>query len=269
MQPSRSTVVFSVSSGAGHGLLFALAALTPIRILPADVWFTLAAFSLVILLVTAGLIGSTFHHERPEQTERSSWPSRERVAAIAVCPVAVLFAIERILRADAVAIDGMTFALAAASAAGATATVFCAAMIYASDATAPRWRNRWVVPGFLANGLMTGALWLFGLVHVSGGSAPLSGLVALAAVSLAGILKLAYWRSADRGGGATPDAGKHTGTLRLATSWVAFALPALLVIATGFAGAGLLATLLALAAAASASAGMLIERWLFLAEARG
>lgn len=267
MQPSRSTVVFSVSSGAGNGLLFVLAALTPIRILPGDVWFALAAFCLVLMLLTSGLIASTFRRDRRERTERSSWPSRERVAAIAVCPVAALFAIERILRADTGMIDGPTLAIAAASAAGAAATVFCTAMIYASDSAAPRWRNRLVVPSFLANGLMIGALWLFGLVHLFGGSAPVPGLVALAAVSLAGVLKLVYWRAADRGRDATADAGKHTGTLRLATSWVAFALPALLIIAAGVAGAGLLATLLALAAAASASAGMVVERWLLFTEA--
>jgi DMSO reductase anchor subunit len=62
-------------------------------------------------------------------------------------------------------------------------------------------------------------------------------------------------------------ARKHSARLRLIAQVLAFALP-LLLLASAFALSGWLPTILSLAAAASQLAGVLVERWLFFAEAK-
>ena len=57
---------------------------------------------------------------------------------------------------------GLCGILAAALAA---ATIYCTGMIYASLKPIHQWHNRWVVPGYLALGLMSGLLLLDFLVR--------------------------------------------------------------------------------------------------------
>ena len=148
---------------------------------------------------------------------------------------------------------------------------------------------------------MTGCVLFNALLQVFGrGSAPVLSL-ALALTVLGWAWKIATWRHNDRLGiGATLNsatglaggevrslewphteenyilkemgfrvARKHSARLRLIAQALAFALPlALLATAFGLPVAPWLSAALSLIAAVSQIAGMLVERWLFFAEAK-
>ena len=97
MKPAPSIVFFTVASGAGYGLLFWLGLLRPTGLLPQAPAFALTCLGLSLLLITAGLLASTFHLGNPQRAWRalsqwrSSWLSREGVVAVlAYVPALVL-----------------------------------------------------------------------------------------------------------------------------------------------------------------------------------
>ena len=75
-------------TGAGYGLLGLLGVSAPFELLANDPQFGLSAVVVALLLITAGLLSSTFHLGRPERAWRalsqwrSSWLSREGVLAL-------------------------------------------------------------------------------------------------------------------------------------------------------------------------------------------
>ena len=99
MHPAISVIFFTAASGAGYGLLALLGIAVPGGLLPADPWFGVAALGLALALVSAGLLSSTFHLGHPERAWRavsqwrSSWLSREGVAALATYIPTGLFGI--------------------------------------------------------------------------------------------------------------------------------------------------------------------------------
>jgi DMSO reductase anchor subunit len=300
MHPSFSVIFFTTASGAGYGLLALLGVLAPLGVTPADASFGFVALGLALGGITAGLVSSTFHLGRPERALRafsqwrSSWLSREGVASVLTYVPAGLFAIAWVFLGTVSALLGLLAAL------GAVVTVFCTAMIYRSLKPIQRWHNSWVVPNYLALALMTGALWFALLLQLFGaGNRGVSWLV-LAAILLAAALKLGYWRFIDGSASASTVATatglgalgpvrlfeaphtsenyllkemgfqiarKHAAKLRRITFVLAFALPFLLGIAPLLA-AGWPAALAAILAAPLATIGVLVERWLFFAEAK-
>jgi DMSO reductase anchor subunit len=254
---------------------------------------------LALGLISVGLLSSVAHLGRPERAWRalsqwrSSWLSREGVAAIATFPPAILFGLAMLAGRDGLAVF---FGLVAAG--GAVATVWCTGMIYASLKPVREWHLPLIAPGYLAFGAFTGAALLAGASAIAGGGRAALLLAALlAAVAL--IVKRATWAAAD--GAAAPAsaasltglsrfgtvrpldppntetaylmremgfriARAHAAKLRRIALWGGFAAPAVLLAIASVAG-GLVATLLAPLAAAAALAGMLVERWLFFAEA--
>ena len=300
MHPAFSVIFFTTASGAGYGLLALLGLLAPLGLLPAGRWFGFAGLALALGLITFGLLSSTFHLGHPERAWRalsqwrSSWLSREGIVAVATYLPAGLFGIGWVFLER---VDGVFAIAGVLSALGAVATVGCTAMIYASLKPVPQWRSRWVLPGYLAFAAMTGALLLVALAGPFGATVPWLGYLAVAAVLVGLAVKLAYWRAID-GAAAVSTAESATGLGRLggvhlldppnteenylmremgyrvARKYAArlrrlallfgFVAPALLIvmsIGTGAWPAGLLAAL-------SAGLGMVIERWLFFAEAR-
>lgn len=303
MHPALSIIVFTTLSGAGYGLLFWLGLLGAAGALPPERGFGFAAFALALGAVTAGLVASTWHLGHPERAWRalgqwrSSWLSREGVAALATYLPAGLFAIGWVFlgtTAGAWAAAGLLAAL------GALATVICTAQIYRSLKPIQRWHNAWVLPNYLALAAMTGALWLAALVALLGPDRPLPAVIALAAIAVAAPLKFGYWRFIDRTAGASTAgsatglgrfgevrlfeaphssdnyllkemgfhiARKHAATLRrlaLAAGMAApFGLTLLALALGGWSGAAL-----SLLAAALAQLGVFVERWLFFAEAK-
>lgn len=298
MRPAASIVWFTTASGAGYGLLFLLGLLAPFGLVPADAALGLAALGLALALIVFGLVASVFHLGRPERAWRafsqwrSSWLSREGVAALATFAPTFAFAIGWI------AFQQPWLAAGALAALGAAATVGCTGMIYRSLRAVPAWANAWTLPNYFALALYTGAVWLQLLLTLFGASHRLAaGLVVLSGLAAWGC-KLAYWRSvaaarpAATAESATGLAGPihllaapHTEEnyvlkemgfqvarnlaprLRRIVHLGLFAVPLAATMA-GFACAGWPAIALALIAAACASVGALVERWLFFAEAK-
>jgi DMSO reductase anchor subunit len=300
MRPAYSVIFFTVLSGAGYGLLGLLGGLGALGGLPEGPGFAVTALVLALALISAGLASSAGHLGHPERAWRalsqwrSSWLSREGVLAVATYAVAGLFALAWLFS------GGLALALAgAATAAMCVLTVVCTAMIYASLKPVRQWRNRWVPANYLALGLASGAVWLYALVTLWGAPgdvhAPYAGLT----VVVAWVLKLGYWRAIDGEKGAS-DVGsatglgglgavrlldpphteenylqhemgfriarKHAGRLRRIAQGAGFAAPAVLVL-LGMVTPAWAAAALGLLAASIMTAGLLVERWLFFAEA--
>ncbi len=305
MHPAFSIIFFTSAAGAGYGLLALLGLLAPFGLLPASPLFGLAALALALGLVVAGLLSSLAHLGRPERAWqalsqwRSSWLSREGVAAVATFLPAGVFAIAWIvLSADGGGVAGVAGWITAAMAA---VTVYCTAMIYASLKPIRQWANPWVPRTYLALSLMTGALLLNALLGVAGQAVGWSSLLALASVALAWAAKEGHWRhcatarpvsTAETATGLghigrvhlldaphsednylLKEMGfrvgrRHAVRLRLITRLAAFALPAALSLGALVAGPGALSGTLALLAAIAAALGVIAERWLFFAEAK-
>ncbi len=300
MHPAFSVIFFTVSSGAGYGLavgliLFALAG-------PAGTDPVLAGggFCLALALIAAGLISSLGHLGHPERAWRalsqwrSSWLSREGVAALATFPPLLFFGWSWVIWGQPNLLAGVLAMM------GALATVWCTAMIYASLKPIRRWRNGFTGPAYLALAAASGSLLLALLVRMSGQQMLAIALAPIPLLAIAAIVKSRYWRWIDRVDSAsTPEtatglgalgkvalleaphteenyllkemgyriARKHAAKLRRLAMDLGFLLPMVLVVvatqASTLAGCGMLA-----AAVALCLFGCLTERWLFFAEAR-
>jgi sulfite dehydrogenase (quinone) subunit SoeC len=298
LHPAYSIILFTTASGAGYGLLAWAGLLAAAGTLPPGRGLALAVLGTGLGLVTAGLLSSTAHLGRPERAWRAvtqwrtSWLSREAVAALATYAAAAAFAYGWLTDGRPTAPAGL------ATAALSAATVAATGMIYASLKPVARWRSGWTVPVYLALAAATGLLWLLALAILAGHRWRGLEAAAPAVVAAAWALKEAYWRATDgRAGASTPGtatalghlgrvrlldpphtegnylmremghrvARRHARRLRLAARALAFALPlALAALALAAGGTWALWPL----AAACATAGTLIERWLFFAEAR-
>lgn len=300
MKPAASIVVFTTLSGAGYGLLFWLALLRPAGLVPHSAWFGVPVLLLALLLISVGLLSSVAHLGRPERAWRalsqwrSSWLSREGVAAVATFPPAILFGLSMLAGREGLAVF---FGLVAAG--GAVATVWCTGMIYASLKPIREWHLPLVAPGYLVFGAFTGAALLAGAAAMAGGGRSALLLAALLA-TVALIVKRATWAASDaapapataasltglsRFGAVRPldlpntetaylmremgfrVARAHAAKLRRIALWGGFVAPAVLLAAAALSG-GIAAAILAPLAAAAAIAGMLVERWLFFAQAK-
>ncbi len=179
-------------------------------------------------------------------------------------------------------------------------TVYCTGMIYASLKPVREWHQPLVAPIYLAFALLSGALLAHPLLILFGAPRALVAGVAVIGAPLAFGLKTLYWQTIDdraagqharerhRPGciGQGPDdrATAHPDQLPARPRWAspspastlascAFsAMPsgaggAALLTLLALASAGALAGMLALLAALSGLMGIVIERWLFFAEA--
>jgi DMSO reductase anchor subunit len=291
MKPAWSVIFFTVSSGAGLGWMIWLLVARWLGVGLPDRVFAASSLLAVILLV-AGLGSSTLHLANRRNAWRalvrwrSSWLSREGLFALALFPAGALTlyaiasgqpALERLAGTVLLVLAG--------------ATLYCTAMIYAVLKTVPRWHCWHVRAAYpllaLASG---GVLWCAAAQWSAISVAPAQTLTALL-LAAGAALKYAYWKrfagdgpvddsraSALRLNGRVRllDAG-HTGpnfltnefgfevardrALRL--KWLslalAFALPLLVVI---------FAPSLTVLAALACLAGLMVERWLFFAEAQ-
>ena len=302
MHPALSVIVFTVATGAGYGLLALTGIAFALGAVPVGTGFAATTLGLAFALTTGGLLASTAHLGHPERAwraftqVRSSWLSREGVASLATYVPFAAFAGGWILLGPAtpwLPLAGL------AGAALAAVTVWCTAMIYRSLRPVHQWCNPHVVPVYLALALMSGALWLDALTRLFGQPHRVIGVVAALAIVLAVVLKERYWRfidgtkSASSAGSATglgrfgevrlldpPHTGssylldemgfrlarKHATRLRRIALAAGFALPLALTLLALI--APVLGAAAATLAALSAMAGLLVERWLFFAEAK-
>lgn len=303
MHPALSIVLFTTASGAGFGLLLLLGIGAPLGLLPDSGWFAFAALATAVGLVVAGLGSSTLHLGRPERAWRafsqwrSSWLSREGVFSVLTFVPTAVFGIGWVFFGVTRGVVGLCGILAAILAA---ATIYCTGMIYASLKPIHQWHNGWVVPGYLAIGLMAGFLVLDFLVRFWVRHAPILALLTLVSVAVAWLIKERYWLFIDTNSAPstmasatglgrrgrvrvfeTPHteenyllkemgfqiARKHARRLRQIARLAGFALPALASFVAIFLG-GVTGVAVAGLAVFSAALGLVVERWLFFAEAK-
>ncbi|RWD32240.1 DmsC/YnfH family molybdoenzyme membrane anchor subunit [Mesorhizobium sp.] len=302
MHPALSVVFFTTATGAGYGLLALLGVLAGQGFVPPDFWLGLVGMGLALGLISAGLLSSAGHLGRPERAWRafsqwrSSWLSREGVASVATFVPAGLFAIGWVVLGRT---NGWVTVAGLLAAVGAVATVCTTGMIYASLKPIAQWHSRFTLPGYLIFSAMSGSMLLNTLLQGFGiGSNTFLAVSALLTL-LGWGWKLATWRYNDRleipttantatglAGGTVRSlewphteenyllkemgfriARKHKARLRQITQVLAFALPVLLLVAV-FALPWPYAAVLSTLAAIVQFAGMLVERWLFFAEAK-
>jgi sulfite dehydrogenase (quinone) subunit SoeC len=302
MHPAYSVIVFTTASGAGYGLLALLGALAGVGLLPPDRRLGLVGLGTALALITAGLLSSTAHLGRPARAWRAfsqwrtSWLSREAIAAVATCVPAGLFALGWVVLGS---MDPWVMATGLLSAVGAAATVSATAMIYASLKPVAQWHSGFTLPAYLAFSAMTGLTLLNAIFQGLGFGSPDLVLAAVGGALIGWGVKYAAWRDGDAAGsGLTANAAtglaggsvrslewphtnanyvlkemgyrvarKHASRLRGIAQALAFALPAIVLLA-GLAIGGWAATVLSVLAAPIQLAGMLVERWLFFAEAK-
>jgi DMSO reductase anchor subunit len=302
MHPAYSVIFFTTATGAGYGLIAVLALGAACGVVPMDRSLGFAGFGLGLALVTGGLLSSTFHLGRPERAWRafsewrSSWLSREGIAALATYVPMVLTALGWVWLERA---DGVLGLIAILAALAAAVTVYCTGQIYATLPTIRQWQQPLTTPVYLVLALATGALLAAFLVNASGYAWAPFGRLAFLALAAGLALKLLYWRAIDRtaprysieeatGLGplgkvhpldpphSQPNyvmremgyaiARKHAERLRGFVVLLLFALPMALLLVAG--GAPWPVPTMALGVAiAFATIGVLIERWLFFAEA--
>ncbi|HWF93561.1 MAG TPA: DmsC/YnfH family molybdoenzyme membrane anchor subunit [Xanthobacteraceae bacterium] len=302
MHPAFSIIFFTAATGAGSGLLAMLGTLAACSRLPPDRGLGLISLGIALGLIAAGLMSSTLHLGHPERAWRafsqwrSSWLSREGIASLFTFVPTGLFGIGWILFGRT---DGIMAAAGVAMAAAATITVVATGMIYASLKPIAQWSSGFTLPAYLIFALMTGAVLLNGILTLLDQPDRLVQAVALVAVGVGWIWKVATWRHNDRLGAAatlnsaTGLAGgvvrsvewphteenyllkemgyrvarKHAARLRLIAQLLAFGLPLLATALAATTGGGI-AKIAVLIAVLGQAPGILVERWLFFAEAK-
>lgn len=280
MHPAPSIILFTTLSGLGFGML----AFLGFDISPPLGWIAFVFFVFAYVLSVGGLLASTFHLGHPERALkafsqwRSSWLSREGCAAVATLVIMALYGLGLVF------FDARWSFLGILGAALAVFTIFATSMIYTQMRTVPRW-NHWSPPVlFLGYAIAGGAL-------MTGRTG-----VALWLLLLVGIVQIVAWLDQDRrekasdtnlstatglGHIGTPRAfeaphtgenyltqemvfrvgRKHAAVLKIVTLILAVALPVVLLMLPFH-------HLLAALAVISHISGVLVQRWLFFAEAR-
>ncbi len=298
MKPALSVVFFTVVSGAGLGLL-SWTELAMLAGMASDPRMTARVLVLALLLVTAGLLSSTLHLANARNAWQSyrrfasSWLAREAVFALLLFPVVLLCAWQVHEQGAAALV------LAVVSLVVSLAVLVSTVMIYACLRTIPHWSNWQTRIGMPLFGLMSGALLLLA-VHSSRFAGTPAQIAVLVLLGLGLGVKYSYYISHRRIAETAPsvnealnlgidpqtqrinarvrllDVGHAHGTfltrefgyelprtrvlwLRLSVLGLGFVVPACIV----WWWPGWIWV-----AVACCVAGLLLERWLFFAEAR-
>ena len=304
MQPALSIIFFTVVSGAGFGLFIALAVAGLFGSPSADT--ATAACITGLVLVTSGLVSSTFHLANPRNAWRAfsrfktSWLAREGVLAVVFYPLALAYAAlwwtqgNDLANPPWVLASLLVFVVA-------LATIFSTGMIYACLKTIRQWHTPLTPANYILLSLVPGHLLLLAIEDFAGvGVSAYEFEIALALLAAAALMKLIYyaWMSPEPRAAQGPTINTATGftraTVRLLdvghgagtflTEEFGYRLARekstllrALVFAFGFALPALLIIVgltrvpqwpVAFPALLSSIAGIFIERWLFFAEAR-
>ena len=298
MHPAFSIIAFTTLSGTGYGLaaVLGLGLLDPAAPATSVAWLT------ALGLIGVGLLSSTLHLGNPQRAWRafsqwrSSWLSREGVMAVITFLPLACSTIAALWAGRYIALPALLGSLLS------LATVFCTAMIYASLRSVQAWATPLTPLCYILFALAGGST-LATFFAAAGAGVPLR-LPLLACVFLAGawIAKLA-WRNRMNTTRArsTPEtatglghigrvrlferphvnenyltremgfrvARKHAAKLATISLLLGGVLPFLIMAGLLMVSGAPTPTLVACAVAvASHTVGMLIERWLFFAEAR-
>ncbi len=302
MHPAYSVIVFTTASGMGYGLLALLGLVGAVHGPASTFAFGVTCLAFAFALIGAGLMASTAHLGHPERAWRalsqwrSSWLSREGVAAIVTFAPALAFGWAWLTpQAD----PHLIRALGLVTLCCCAVTVGFTGMIYQSLRTIRQWHHPLVTPVYLAFALATGSTLLMAIAQGFGRGQVVQSTITAGTLVLVLVLKILWWRAIDRDPGRftmgdatglkklgevrqwevphTAEnfvmnemgyriARKHATKLRrLVVAGLALALALSLVT---FAPVPALAIPAAILAAFVAYAAAFLERWLLFAEAR-
>ena len=191
MSPPFSIIIFTVLSGAGLGLAVLLATLGSGNSQQA-LW-TAAALS--SLLIISGLGASVGHLANPKNAwrafmrVRTSWLSREAVLATLFFPVFFLWVL--LVNNDSIYITALRVMLIIV----ASLTIFSTAMIYQSLKPIPQWHHPLTAINYLLLALMSGAL-LLSIISVVFGIMMQDAMTVTVYLTVAAVIgKIThYWR---------------------------------------------------------------------------
>ncbi len=280
MHPAPSIILFTVCSGLGFGMLTFLGFDPDAPTGWVAFWFFLIAF----LLSVGGLLSSTFHLGHPERflkafsQWRSSWLSREGVLAVAALVVMGLYALGLVFFSAQWSVLGWLGGALSAL------TVFATSMIYTQMKTVPRWNN-WSVPvlflgyalvgGALLTGRVTWVLWLLPVLAIvqivawfdQDRREAATDTTIATATGLGKIGKVRAFEAPHTGDNYLTKemvfriGRKHAAVLKVIALFLFAALPLLLLLLPFH-------HMLAIVAVLAHLAGVVVQRWLFFAEAR-
>jgi DMSO reductase anchor subunit len=303
MHPAYSVIVFTTASGAGYGLLIWLAVAVALNLVPRDPVLGFFGLGVALALITVGLLTSTAHLGRPERAWRSlsqwksSWLSREGVAAIVTYLPAGVLGLGWVFGEF---VPGQIAIGAWLSVPCALVTIWCTGMIYASLPTIRAWHQPLVAPVYLALALATGGVLLSFVLVTFGHDVRWAAGVSGMALLLGAVLKRMYWTAIDaakksytaeaatglgRFGTVRPldpphtqpnfvmremgyqVARRHAVKLRGMAAMLLFLLPLAGMILLLIEPPHAVQWAVAAAALLSTTIGVMMERWLFFAEA--
>lgn len=280
MHPAPSIILFTTLSGLGFGMLAFLGLDVPAPRGWTAFWFFLIAFALAV----GGLLSSTFHLGHPERALkaftqwRSSWLSREAWFAVLTLILMGLYAIGLVFFETRLRIFGITGGIMA------LVTVISTAMIYTQMRTVPRWNN-WATPIVFLGYAITGGALLTGRVELVRAILPLMLILQTfswldqarreredttdidTATGLGSRGKVRPFEAPHTGNSYLTKemvfriGRKHSAVLKVISLLIGMILPTFLLFLPFHHAIAALAILLHLG-------GVLIQRWLFFAEAR-
>ena len=296
MHPAPSIILFTTLSGLGYGL----AAVLGLGLLDASTLSAKLAHIAALMMIGGGLLSSTLHLGNPQRAWRalsqwrSSWLSREGVMAIATFVPLTISAWFAVIEGRYLPLVGLVGAVMCGI------TVYCTAMIYASLRSIQAWNTGLTPLCYLLFAAAGGLLLATVVASISGSGSVLCALLALVAVVAAWVAKSVWWKrlrtlvplstpeSATGLGNIghvrlferphindnylTREMGfkvarKHALKLSKLALLVGGVMPAVLLLVAIFAG-GTITVLAAVLAVLLYALGLVVERWLFFAEAR-
>ena len=283
MHPAMSATIATTGAGLASGLLVLLGLIAPGDEVPKTAGFGFLAFALVIGGIAAALVHSAGRRGviPGAPAEHLHWLARTRFLLLLNLIPTMLLGFGWIMFGT---VDGLWRGAGLIGATIALLTLFAHARVYVAVPTVAAWHNRWVVLNFVAIGLLAGSLWFNCLVHIFGTGNPQIALLSVVALFFVFYVKRGHWREIDRSqarqrvlvtgpgedhGGARPSfylPPERTRRLRRLAFIFLLAVPLLLEL-VGMGKSSGLATLFALGAALSGTAGIVIERWLFFTDA--
>ena len=292
MRPAASLIIFTTLSGLGLGLavLIGFGQITA----SSSLWVVIHA-AVSLGLIGAGVISSTLHLGHPERAWRamsqwrSSWLSREGVMAGLTTIVLAGYFLDQLYTGMARPWLGIVVSVMS------LITIYTTAMIYASLKTIARWHHILTPVVFILLALAGGCL-LGAALQALAGTPPIQlSQWGIGMIILASLVKIVWWHSAGKeGSGSTPESATGLGALgqvRMIMSphteenWLQHEMGfvvarkhavRLAVIALALAAVIPLLVLglypqsvaLLVLAAVIHMAGIMVERWLFFAEAK-
>jgi sulfite dehydrogenase (quinone) subunit SoeC len=200
MNPAYSVILFTTASGAGYGLLGLIAMAGASHGRASTSLFAYTTIGIALSLITIGLLSSTMHLGRPERAWRalsqwrSSWLSREGIAAVMTYPFAIAFGACWSGFVDA---PHMIAPLGYATAIMCWITVFCTAKIYSTLKTIRAWHQTWTIPVYLAFSAASGSVLLTAIANYFGRFAPAQSVLSFASLLVLIVVKYLYWRKLD------------------------------------------------------------------------